>query len=118
MAGINIARYPLTKIIDAKTAADTTAIWTAPPELEGQVVEWTFYVAFDHTSAAGTVLVESCQDRNYAGTWPVVATVAWAAIDKCHMVNANALYQAVRVRISSAVTSGTVTVWAMAATNS
>jgi len=120
MAGISINLLPETGyvLLNAATAADATGIGVMPESICGKYVEATFYVAFDHTSAAGTVLIESAPSRNYAGTWVVEGTVNWAAIDKAHRVSLNLLSGAMRARISSAVTSGTVTVTAFAATNS
>jgi len=120
MSGININLTPDEGLvlIDAKTAADTTGIGVMPAALCGRYVEATFYVYFDHTSAAGTVLIESAPYRDYQGVWVTEGTVAWAAIDKAHRVSLNLLSGAMRARISSAVTSGTVTVRVFAATNS
>lgn len=97
---------------------DSKTIGYLPEDWNGLFVESTFYVSFDHTSAAGTVLIESAPSSDYAGTWVTEATVAWAAIDKTHRVSINAILGAVRARISSAVTSGTVTVKAWVSTNS
>lgn len=73
-------------------------------------VEFGIYIEFDHTSAAGTVLVETASDPAYAGTWAVLATVAWAAIDKSHFVALTNALAALRVRVSGTITSGTATV--------
>ena len=120
MAGVNINLLPAEGLvlIDAKTAADTTGIGVMPDSICGRYVEATFYVYFDHTSAAGVVHIESAPYRDYAGTWVDEATVTWSAIDKAHRVSINALTGAMRARITSAVTTGTVTVRAFAATNS
>ncbi len=120
MAGPNILLTPKDGylLLDAKTAADTTGIGTVPEDWCGRYVEATFYVYFDHTSAAGTVLVESAPYRNYDGVWVTEGTVTWSAIDKAHRVSVNLLSGAMRVRISSAVTSGTVSVKFYASTNS
>jgi len=120
MAGVNINLTPKEGLvlIDAKTAADTTGIGVVPEELCGRYVECTFYVDFDHTSAAGTVLIESAPTRSYQGTWVTEATVTWSAIDKAHRVSLNLLTGAMRARISSAVTTGTCTVRFFASTNS
>lgn len=120
MAGININLTPKEGlvILDAKTAADATGIGVVPEELCGRYVEASFYVTFDHTAAAGTVLIESASNRNYTGTWVTEGTVNYSAIDKAHRVSVNLLAGAMRARITSAVTSGTVTVRLFAATNS
>lgn len=120
MAGVSINLLPAEGlvILDAKTAADSTGIGVLPSSLCGKFVVSTFYIEFDHTSAAGTVLIESAGSRDYAGTWVTEGTVNWSAIDKTSRVSLNLLTGAIRARISSAVTSGTVTVRAFAATNS
>lgn len=75
-----------------------------------QLTEIAFYTEFDHTSAAGVVLIETASSDTYAGTWAVLATITWAAIDKCHYTAITGAFRSVRARISSAVTSGTVSV--------
>lgn len=106
-------------LIDGGSATNNAkSIQPLPPSICGKFVEASFYVYFDHTSAAGTVLIESAPSRNYSGIWVVEGTVNWSAIDKAHRVSITALTGAMRARISSAVTSGTVTVRAFAATNS
>lgn len=121
MAGVSINLLPATGvvIIDGGSATnDAKTIGMLPVSIGGKFVEATFYVSFDHTAAAGTVLIESAPSRNYAGTWVTEGTVTWSAIDKTHRVSTNLLTGAMRARISSTVTSGTVTVTAFAATNS
>jgi hypothetical protein len=75
-----------------------------------QLHEVAFYVDFDHTSSAGTVLIETAADASYTGTWGVLATVNWAAIDKSHYVAITGVFRVIRARISVAITNGTVTV--------
>lgn len=120
MAGVNINLLPAAGlvILNAATAADTTGIGVMPESICGRYVEATFYVDFDATAAAGTILIESAPYREYAGTWVTEATVSFSAASKAHRVSINALVGALRARISSAVTSGTCTVRAFAATNS
>ena len=121
MAGVNINLLPSDGlvIIDGGSATNNAkTIGMLPASISGKFVEATFYVYFDHTSAAGTVLIESAPFRNYDGTWVVEGTVNWSAIDKAHRVSITALAGALRARISSAITSGTVSVRAFAATNS
>ena len=120
MSGISINILPETGLvlIDAKTAANTTGIGVIPETVCGRYVEATFYIAFDATAAAGTVLIESAASRNYTGTWVVEGTVNFASASKAHRVSLNMLTGAMRARISSAITSGTVTVTAFASTNS
>ena len=75
--------------------------------------EFTVYVSFDHTSAAGTVLVET--SHSTSGPWATVATIAWAAIDTTKYASVTGVFKYVRCRISSAVTSGTCDCYIIAA---
>lgn len=117
MAGVNINLLPREGLvlIDAKTAADTTGIGVLPAAVCGLPIETSWYISFDATSAAGTVLIESAPTRDYAGVWVIEGTVNWSAVSKAHRVSLTLLTGAQRARISSAVTSGTVTVRAFAA---
>ncbi len=120
MAGVSILLTPKEGLllIDAKTAADTTGIGVVPEEMCGRYVEATFYVDFSAGAAAGVVLIESASTRNYSGTWVVEGTVTFSAESKAHRVSLNLLTGAMRARISSAVTTGTVNVRFFASTNS
>src|SRR5690348_6058251 len=95
-------------LIDAKTAQNEAGYLNVSDA--AQLVESAFYIEFDGTSAAGQVLIETASDINYAGTWAILATVNWAAINKSHYVAITGALRALRARISTAVTSGTVTV--------
>jgi hypothetical protein len=98
-------------LIDAETAINTAgAIGVSDI---AQIVEMGIYVEFSSPAAAGTVLIETASSESYAGTWAVLATVNWAAGDKCHFVALTGCYRVIRARISSAITSGTVTVRAV-----
>lgn len=114
-------------VLSGASAADATGIgyFTGIPgstnkndciATSAQVAEYGIYVEFDHTSAAGTVLIETASDPNYAGTWAVLATINWAAIDKCHYTALTNSLRCLRARVSSAVTSGTVDVRVIANT--
>ncbi len=121
MSGPSILLLPADGLvlIDGGSATnDNKTIGVMPASICGKYVESTFYVYFDHTAGAGTVLIESAPYRDYDGTWVVEGTVNFSAIDKAHRVSLTLLSGAMRARISSAVTSGTVTVRAFAATNS
>ena len=91
----------LTAVNDALTANDADV---------ANCSEFGVYVAFDHTSAAGTVLIETAPQSSYTGLWAVLATITWAAIDKVHYAALTNVVGALRARVSSTVTSGTATV--------
>ncbi len=95
-------------LIEALTAANAKG--TVNVSDMAQLTEVAFYIEFDHTSAAGQVLIETASETTYTGTWAILATVNWAAIDKCHYVAVTGAFRALRARIASAITSGTVNV--------
>ena len=101
-------------LLTAETALDTAGAF--PASLHGQYIEATIYVGFDADSLAGAVVVETCHDPRFTGTWANIATVTWATADTMHYVSVTGIYRALRVRISSDVTSGTVDVRVSATT--
>ena len=109
-------------LINAQTAANTVGLvgGNTASAISGaaQCTEYGIYVEFDGTSAAGTVLIETASSPTYSGTWAVLATVNWGAANKSHYVALTNSLLAVRARISSAITSGTVTVTAVGNTAS
>ena len=104
-----MARRISAVVIDALTAQN--AAGTLNDADMAEATEVAFYVVFDHTSAAGVVLIEGAHSTSYTGTWAALATVTWAAIDKVHYVAITGAHKCIRARISSAVTSGTVSVY-------
>ena len=115
MAGVSQLLYPLTQQTFAPDATTAGSLCVMPPTLHGLALEWTFYIEFSAGSAAGVVQVETASNRDYTGTWASEATVTWSAASKAHVVHITALMQAVRLRISTTVTGGTVVAYAMAA---
>jgi hypothetical protein len=103
------------QLLAAQTASGVTALF--PDSLAGNYIEFTVYVTFDHTSAAGVVVVETAPDQAYAGTWANIGTVTWSAIDKCHYVSVTGVFNALRLRISTTVTSGTCDAYLVASAN-
>jgi hypothetical protein len=79
------------------------------PAVLSQVNESVFYVTFSSGSSAGTVVVEGAPYDDYSGTWSNLATVNFAAASRTHRVIATGVHLALRLRITSAITSGTVT---------
>lgn len=83
------------------------------PRLTG-MQELVIYIVFAAGSAAGTVLVEAAHDGTYTGTWSVLSTVNWAAASRVHHVAITGCHLAVRVRVSSDITGGSVTIFGAA----
>lgn len=101
MATIKVDQY----LWQSQTAQNFFVL--APTFLDGKYTEMIFYVTFDHTSAAGQVVIETAYNPYYTGTWANVGTVNWSAIDKAHYVAVTGVFKALRVRIATAVTTGT-----------
>lgn len=99
------------QIMAGQTAKDAVAF--LPRILEGRYTEFTIYVTFDGTAAAGAVVLETAPSSDYQGTWANIGTVTFSAASKCHYISVTGVFKTVRVRISSAVTSGTVDVYAV-----
>ena len=60
------------QLLTAQTTQGVTAFF--PASLNGQYLEFTIYVTFDHTSAAGVVTLETAPTADYAGTWASIGT--------------------------------------------
>jgi len=101
------------KLLDAQTTLGVTALF--PASLNGEYVEFTIYVTFNGTSAAGVVMLETAPEADYAGTWANIGTVTWSAASKAAYVSVTGVFNALRVRISTAVTTGTCDVFLVAA---
>lgn len=102
------------QLLDAKSAADATGIGVVTQADIANVSEFGFYIEFSAGAAAGTVLIETASMDNYTGTWAVLDTIAWAAASKSHYTAIKGVLRALRVRISGAVTGGTVNVFLVA----
>lgn len=98
-------------LLVAKSAQDVAA--EVPADVLPQATEVAVYVAFGAGTNAGTVLVEGAHVPNYAGTWALLGTVAWAAANRSHLVAITGAHRALRTRISVAVTGGTVDSYAL-----
>lgn len=89
------------------------AVTIGYPRLVG-IKEIVIYVVFNSTAAAGSIVVEGAHDASYTGTWSNITTVAWAAASRVHLVAVTGCHLAIRVRVASAVTSGSIDVYAAA----
>lgn len=71
------------------------------------------YARFSSGASAGVVTVETSSDRNYSGTWHSLGTLTAASdTEKVLFVDGPLLW--VRARISTAISGGTVSVYAVA----
>lgn len=83
--------------------------------LVGLSLEYTFHCLFSTGSNAGQLVVETCHDPAFTGTWANVATVDYASANTVHYVSLTGCFRALRVRISTAIGGGgTASVWCIA----
>jgi len=98
---------------DAQTVGNGVAL-AIPPEL----THHTFYVRGNGAIGAGAVTIETASDANYSGTWaPIVNDLPTPSVNPVVVVaSAEVIYRfrgsfaALRARISTTVTTSTVTV--------
>ena len=103
----------VTKLIDALSAQDATGT-VMGPAYAGKGREVTFHVIFGPGTSAGAVMIEAAHDPAFTGTWAQQgSTVTWAAASRVHTVSVTGVFLALRARISTAITGGTVTVIAV-----
>lgn len=77
-----------------------------------QCRESAVYVDWSTGVSAGVVMVETAYDANYAGTWATLSTVTFASTaPKEDIVQITGTGMALRTRISTAVSNGTVSTY-------
>ena len=87
-----------------------------PNSLSGQYVEFTVYVTFSTGSAAGKIQIQTADDPSYAGAWANVGnTIDWAAETSQKYVSVTGVFKALRLNIDTAITTGTVSAYLVAA---
>lgn len=96
-------------LIDALTLVNVTGVVNDADIANSNTMG--FHVEFNHTSSAGVIVIETASNATYAGTWFVLQTVTWSAIDKSHYTSVVTPVRAIRARISTAVADGAVSVW-------
>lgn len=102
------------QIITALSALNAVSEVLKSPEL-GSTSEVTFYIVFGPGTGAGAIQIESAHDPNYTGTWAAEGSpVAWVAASRVHKLSVTSANIAMRARISTGVTGGTVDVYVTA----
>ena len=82
------------------------------PAVCSRAKEWVAYAEWSVGTTAGVVTVESAPYEGYLGTWQSLGTLTWTAADRADELNFTGFHLAIRFRVSTTVTGGTVTVWA------
>lgn len=95
-------------------ASGTDASIVVGPDRLAQVSELSVYVAFNDTAVGGSVIIESAHNPHYTGEWHQLAKVDWVKSGKVHAVSIPGVHLYLRVRVAKPITSGTVSVYAIA----
>lgn len=94
-----------TLLQNAATTGNGTAI-----DLGGQNREAAVYIIGSSGITAGAVTVETADVTDYSGTWATLAGPVTLAASTQNVVQVSGVLAALRARISTTVTGGTVTV--------
>lgn len=101
------------RVLLSAQAADETASEALGPGTLDKVKNHTFYAAWGTGVSAGVITIETAPYAEYTGTWSPIPsgtiTFAGTAPNAGHLSFTGA-YLALRARISTAVSDGTVTV--------
>jgi hypothetical protein len=76
---------------------------------------FTFYIISGAGVSGGSVTIETAHQSDYDGAWAIEdSAVTTDAADTVKVVVVEGVRQALRARIDTAITGGTVSVWAVA----
>src|SRR5579862_7139478 len=89
------------------TAATTGSVAIGPAFMP-RCRESAIYVQWGTGASGGTIIIESSHDPNYTGTWAPLATIAWSAQSREDIIQITGIHAALRTRVSSTITGGTV----------
>jgi hypothetical protein len=97
---------------------DATSIGSVamiPDSVRGHYTEIIIYIIFSSATSAGKVQIETASDYTYTGTWAAVgSTIDWAANTSQKYAAITGVFGALRLRVTTAATSGTVSAWIVA----
>jgi hypothetical protein len=93
--------------LDAQATDETTSV--AMPVNAN--IDFGVYVEWSSGVSAGVVTIEEAYSQNYSGTWSTIGTVTTAAASSTDVYHQTGAFRSLRVRISTAVSGGTVTVY-------
>ena len=105
--------YPINATLGTWTLQDVATSGNGDAiDFNASVGSVVLYVSWSAGCSAGVLVVETAASASYAGTWAPLATVTWSAASKTDIVQIIAPVEALRVRISTPISGGTVTVTA------
>lgn len=68
------------------------------------------FAVWSSGGSGGVLSIEEAATDDYAGTWSVITTVTQAGASQADVVHLTGSFRAIRARLSTGVTGGTVTV--------
>lgn len=96
-------------LLTAKSAGGDVGYVSGP--LQGERV--TILIETSAGVSAGVVKVEEAHNRAYTGTWAEIFSQSTTAASTLYAIHFDGVFGSVRVRISTGITGGTVTVRAL-----
>lgn len=100
------------QIMDAKSALNAVSDELGAVELSN-INELTYYIVFSAGTVSGAVQPETSHLSGYTGTWSPEGSPIASGNDVVKHVMITGVTQARRVRISTVLGGGTVSIWAM-----
>lgn len=94
------------KLLTAQSVLDTAGV--LPKVTGSKAVGTLIVVTFGAGVTGGVVVIEGSADPSFTGTWAILATITWAAANRAHETFIAGSFLGRRVRISSAILTGTV----------
>lgn len=104
---------PMTAGVVKMLDAATTGSSVLGTGTMSQCRETAIYAQWSSGVDAGVITVETAHDASYSGTWASLGTLNWSAASKEDVLQITGVHAAVRTRVSTTVTNGTVTTWAV-----
>ena len=117
LSGLGISAVSTNPVTSQTLLSGQSATTAASREIGAtfmnQCRETAVYVQWSAGTSAGVVTVESADQAGYSGTWAPLATVTWSAESSESLVQITGVMGAIRTRISTTITGGTVTTYLM-----
>ena len=107
---MSLAYQGLTKLLSAASTDEVSA----GVDLTDDVQYVTVYIEWGAGTGAGVVQIEEAPHAEYAGTWAPVQELTWAQASVTDAVHLTGAYAALRVRITTGVTGGSINAYLLA----
>lgn len=98
------------QLVFTKTLQSAAASGNGTGQFVGNAEVLNIAIVWSAGGSAGVLSIEEADDDTYAGTWSVITTVTQAAASSEDFVHISGGVRAIRARLTTGVTSGTVTV--------